>query len=33
MKEVATPLAHIANLSLSHGIFPNEMKLAKIVPF
>ena len=32
MKEVATPLAHIVNLSLSHGIFPNDMKLAKIVP-
>ena len=32
MKEVATPLAHIVNISLSHGIFPNDMKLAKIVP-
>ena len=32
VKEVATPLAHIVNLSLSHGIFPNDMKLAKIVP-
>ena len=32
MKEVATPLAHIVNLSLSHGIFPNDMKPAKIVP-
>ena len=29
MKEVATPLAHIVNISLSHGIFPNDMKLAK----
>ena len=29
MKEVASPLAHI---SLSHGIFANDMKLAKIVP-
>ena len=28
MKEVATPLTHIVNLSLSHG----DMKLAKIVP-
>ena len=27
-----TPLAHFVNLSLSHGIFPNDMKLAKIVP-
>ena len=32
VKEVATPLAHIVNLSLSQGIFPNDMKLAKIVP-
>ena len=32
VKEVATPLAHIVNLSLSHDIFPNDMKLAKIVP-
>ena len=32
MKEVATPLTHIVNLSLYHGIFPNDMKLAKIVP-
>ena len=32
MNEVATPLAHIVNLSLSHRIFPNDMKLAKIVP-
>ena len=32
VKEVATPLAHIVNLSLSHCIFPNDMKLAKIVP-
>ncbi len=32
VKGVATPLDHIVNLSLSHGIFPNDMKLAKIVP-
>ena len=31
VNEVATPLAHIVILSLSHGIFPNDMKLAKIV--
>ena len=31
VKEVATPLAHIVNLSLSHGIFPNDRKLAKSV--
>ena len=32
MKEEATPLAHIVNPSLSHGIFTNDMKLAQIVP-
>ena len=32
VKEVATPLAHIVNLSQSQGIFPNDMKLAKIDP-
>ena len=32
IKEVATPLAHIVSLSLYHGIFPNDMKLVKIVP-
>ena len=32
LKEVATPLAHIVNLSLSPGIFPNDMNFAKIVP-
>ena len=32
MKEVATPLAHIVNLSLYHGILPNDMKLAKKFP-
>ena len=32
VKEVATPLAHIVNLSLSQGILPNDMKLAKQIP-
>ena len=32
VKEVSTPLAHIVKLSLSQGIFPNDMKLAKNVP-
>ena len=27
-----TPLVHICNLSLLHGIFPNELKLAKVIP-
>ena len=30
MKEVATPLAHIVNLSLSHGIFPNLPTILKM---
>jgi hypothetical protein len=27
-----SPLTHIFNLSLSQGFFPNEMKIAKVVP-
>jgi hypothetical protein len=30
--EIGMPLAHICNLSLGQGIFPNQMKSAKIVP-
>ena len=29
---VVKPLVHIFNLSLSTGIFPNEMKIAKVIP-
>jgi Reverse transcriptase (RNA-dependent DNA polymerase) len=29
---LARPLAHIFSLSLAEGVFPNELKLAKIVP-
>ena len=29
---IAQPLTHIINLSLQNGIFPNEMKIAKITP-
>ena len=29
---IASPLAHIANLSFSTGIFPNDLKIAKIIP-
>lgn len=29
---VASPLTHIFNISLSTGVFPNKMKLAKIIP-
>ena len=28
----AEPLTHLTNQSISHGLFPEEMKLAKILP-
>ena len=28
-----TPLTHIMNLSLSSGIFPQELKIARVIPF
>ena len=30
--QISIPLAHIFNLSLSSGIIPNEMKIAKVTP-
>ena len=30
--EIAQPLTHIINLSISSGIVPNKMKLAKVIP-
>ena len=30
--EIAAPLTHIFNLSLSTGIFPSKMKVAKVIP-
>ena len=30
--EISTPLAHIFNLSLKNAIFPNSLKLSRIVP-
>jgi hypothetical protein len=30
--EISTPLAHIFNLSLSSGIFPESFKISRIVP-
>jgi hypothetical protein len=30
--EIATPLAHIFNLSLSSGNFPNKLKLCRVIP-
>ena len=32
MHTIVDPLCHICNLSLKHGIFPNELKLAKVIP-
>ena len=26
------PLLHICNLSILHGVFPNELKIAKVIP-
>ena len=31
-REVAKPLSAIVNMSLSHGMFPDELKIAKVVP-
>ena len=32
LSHILTPFLHICNLSLSQGIFPEEMKLAKVLP-
>ena len=29
---ISAPLTHIINLSITHGIFPNEMKIARVLP-
>ena len=29
---ISSPLTHIVNLSIIHGIFPNELKIARVVP-
>ena len=29
---IATPLTHIINLSIAHGVVPREMKIARVVP-
>ena len=26
------PMIHICNLSLMHGVFPNELKIARVIP-
>ena len=30
---VSEPLTHIMNLSIQHGIVPDEMKIARVIPF
>ena len=29
---ISEPLTHIINLSITHGIVPNEMKIARVIP-
>ena len=29
---LAAPLSHICNLSFEHGVFPDKLKIAKILP-
>ena len=29
---IQDPLAHIINLSIAHGVVPNQMKIARVVP-
>ena len=29
---ISKPLTHIINLSITHGIVPNEMKIARVIP-
>ena len=31
-EEIAEPLTHVINLSISQGIVPSEMKLGRVVP-
>ena len=31
-KYFLVPLVHICTLSLIHGVFPNELKIAKVIP-
>ena len=32
INSISTPLTHIVNLSIIHGIVPNELKIARVVP-
>jgi hypothetical protein len=32
LQYIAPPLTHIVNLSLQQGVFPDEMKVAKVIP-
>jgi hypothetical protein len=29
---ISQPLTHIINLSITHGIVPDEMKIARVIP-
>ena len=29
---ISEPLAHIMNLSITHGVVPDQMKIARVVP-
>ena len=30
--DIIHPLTHVFNMSLTHGVFPNELKIAKVIP-
>ena len=32
LSSIKTPLTHILNLSLSEGVFPEELKIANVIP-
>ena len=31
-KQIKEPLCHVLNLSFSSGVFPSELKIARVVP-
>ena len=33
IEHIVAPLTHICNLSLSEGVFPDQLKIASVVPF
>lgn len=32
INKISSPLTHIVNLSIIHGIVPNELKIPRVVP-